>query len=117
MQATVDAGAGAAPRAAATRNREAAIEGFTEAIDPVLTFVKENIYEGPGATVGKPNLYSDYTKWVLRNGRKPIAARRFNMQLQQHIPGIQFKTVRGTDQWIGIGSLFFEQSQGGETES
>jgi putative DNA primase/helicase len=78
-------------------------EQFHEAIDPVVSFVKEMTVIGTVEEyqVKKPLLYQTYRQWCEANGRKPLSARKLNERVAQ--TGAIIKILHGVDTWYGIG--------------
>jgi putative DNA primase/helicase len=78
-------------------------EQFHEAIDPVVSFLKEKTVTGAVEEyhVKKPDLYQAYRQWCEANGRRPLSARKFNERVAQ--TGAIIKILHGVDTWYGIG--------------
>jgi putative DNA primase/helicase len=78
---------------------------FVEAIDPVAVFIREKTRVASDASDDKTALYKGYKGWCDEVGHKPLSARKFNLRIRQHIPGIAEKKVNGRPHWVGISGV------------
>ena len=91
---------------------ESTIEGareFHEAIDPIVTFVRERLTISPNARADRAVLYQAYRDWASSVGRGTMSRQKMNRRLVEHLPQLETRAVNGRQTWVGVG-LFQDTS-------
>tara|TARA_B100000315_G_C14556387_1_gene578342 strand:- start:844 stop:2112 length:1269 start_codon:yes stop_codon:yes gene_type:complete len=64
------------------------VEQYKRDNNPVITFIEENCFVNPGATISKNKLFKAYTDFCKSNGYYSLNVRHFYKELKKQISGI-----------------------------
>jgi len=80
-----------------------AAERFRVDSDSAAGFVAEQCKTYDSARITKADLFKTYKTWCEENNRRPLAATRFNVRLEE-LPDLHLDeiTIKGHDHWLGI---------------
>jgi putative DNA primase/helicase len=82
---------------------DAAAERFRIDADSAAGFLEDDCTLTPDSRTAKPDLYRAYAAWCENNGRRPLAAQRFNRRLRElHTTHLDEIASEGRDYWLGI---------------
>lgn len=70
------------------------IEAYKDDIDPVRSYIKENIQLDPSSMVDKKMLYQHYKTWCIERGHRQLTVTKFINSLQEAFPDIDKRGQR-----------------------